>query len=277
MQTTVAIQGSLGAFHQRAAEEFFGPAVQVRPYREFSEVFKAVMNHETNYAIVAIENSLYGSINATYDLLLKHKPIIIGEKYLHIQFQLLGVAGATLADITDVYSQVMGLAQVQTFLDEKLPQATRHETHDTAAAAEMVAKQQDPHKAAIASAAAAARNNLDILASNIEDDRHNYTRFIALSTQANTQPKPDKTSIILTTNHQPGALHAALGVFSQHKLNLTKIESRPIPGPQWHYMFYLDFESSSDSNATQSCFEELKKIGCEIIVLGSYESSALPS
>jgi prephenate dehydratase len=277
MQTTVAIQGSLGAFHQQAAEEFFGPTIQVQPYREFSEVFKAVMTQETDYAIVAIENSLYGSINATYDLLLKHKPVIIGEKYLHIQFQLLGIAGATLTEITDVYSQVMGLAQVQTFLDDILPHATRHETHDTAAAAEMVAREQDPHKAAIASAAAAARYNLDILAANIEDDRHNYTRFIVLSSKTNTQLNPNKTSIILTTNHQPGALHAALGVFSQHKLNLTKIESRPIPGPQWHYMFYLDFESNAESEATKACFEELKKLGCEIVVLGSYESSALPT
>lgn len=266
----VAIQGYEASFHAQAARVMFGDSIDLVYCDTFAEVFSAVHDGTVDTGVVAIENSLYGSINETYDLLLKHDIYISAETYLHVSLSLLGVAGSSLSDITDVYSQAPALNEARGFLDKHLPSAERHEHTDTAKAATYVADSNDYHKAAIASAAAGSVYGLTTLAEDIETHHHNYTRFIALTN--NEQHKPGdacKSSITFETGDTPGCLYAALGVFADHNINLTKLESRPIVGKAWHYMYYVDLEA----DFTDELQQELKQHATNLRLLGVYPNN----
>lgn len=269
----IAIQGYSGSFHAIAARRLFTQDADLLYYTTFKEVFKALERGQADRAVVAIENSLYGSINEVYDLLLKNNFWISGEVYEHIGLHLLALAGAKLEDITDVYSQAPALAEAEDFLDTTLSKADKHEFVDTALAAKAIADWKDSTKAAVAGVAAAQEYDLEILSKNIETHHENYTRFIALSRDQQTLAENNKTTITFRTSDTPGSLYAALGVFAKRSINLSKLESRPIVGSAWKYMYYVDFEA----NCSDDLIEELSNYATEIRVLGSYKSGAFES
>lgn len=271
----IAIQGEAGSFHDEAANQYYkNQKISIINYRSFKEVFLAVKNNKANFGLVAIENSLYGSINEVYDLLSQYGLAICGEISLRIEHFLLATPGTTLETIEEIYSQSPALAQCETYLDSHLPHADRIDYFDTAAGAKYVAKAQSPKLAAIASLQASKIYNLDVLAKNIETDKNNYTRFIVIGKNNLTNLlKSPKTSIMFSTNNKPGALYSVLKLFADANINLTKIESRPILHMAWHYYYYLDFEGNKNSPAIVEILAKLKDISANLRVLGCYESN----
>ena len=271
----ISIQGVQASFHDIAAKQFFGADTT----REYCETFEATLaaacDGTADYALCAIENSLYGSINEVYDLLLNTHLHIIGEVYLRVEQCLIGLPGADPAKATAVYSHHVALAQCDEYLDEHLPTAKRLEFHDTAASVEHIKQLNDSTIFAIASRQAAELHGLEIIAESIETNKENYTRFVALSKEEGVVEGANKASLILTTNHNPGALYEALGCFAKNGINLTKIQSRPIIGKAWHYMFYVDIDAATESDEYQQASAELAALDCEILVLGSYKKSTL--
>lgn len=270
----VAIQGEAASYHHQAAHTFFGEDIELVFCDTFAKVFLAVAHGGVDRGVVALENTLYGPINNVYDLFLKHHAHIVGEVYLRIEHCLLGIPGATLADIREVHSQIMALAQCEEYLDTTLPYAKRLEHHDTAASAADVKKWHDPHKAAIASEQAGVLYGLDVLAKGIETNKANFTRFAIISDQPSVSPSANKTSLVIKTpaDTKPGALHRALGVFAKHGINISMLHSRPIIGKAWHYMFYVDVDASCASDSFATCAAKLSTQGCDVVVLGSYEA-----
>lgn len=270
----VAIQGLDASFHAVAARHIFGSSVQLLCYENFKDVFQALESGDVDYGVAAIENSLYGSINQVYDLLLQHNLWISGETYEEISLYLLGVPGTKLTDITDVYSHVAALGEAEAFLEDTLTTAERHEYADTAIAAQSISEWNDQSKVAIASKAAAEKFGLEILAKNIETHHHNYTRFIALSKTHQSNPVANKTSVTFRTPDVPGALHKVLGVFAEANANLTKLESRPIIGEAWQYMYYVDFVTAPSGKPSDEILQELQHVAQDIRVLGSYPADS---
>ncbi len=274
----IAAQGINGAFHHQAARQFLGDGITIVDCERFDQVFDAVAGGVVDRGIVAIDNSLYGSINDNYDLLLKHMPYIVGEVYLHIKLCLLTKSDIALDEITDVYSQAPALAEAKVFLQEHAPQARIHEYPDTAMSARFVAKSDSKTIASVASEQAGEINGLHVAAESIEDHKHNYTRFFVFSKHPSEVIDADKTTILLKTSHKPGALYRALGAFANNDINLSKIESRPIVHDHgWDYIFYLDFEAGANDERTKRAFETLKSDHNEFEVLGSYKRGTLPN
>lgn len=270
---TIAIQGGAASFHDTAAEYYFGAGHQRVFCDTFTQLFDELQQNQVDIAVCAIENSLYGSITDVYDLLQRNSGVrIVGEIYLRIEQCLIGVPGAQLADVTEVHSHPVALAQCEVYLDKHLPQAKRIESHDTADSVRMVSQQTNPHIAAIAGAQAAKLYGLPVLARSIETNKQNYTRFVVLSKNALPTHGTNKTSLIITTTHQPGALQAALQAFAERRINLTKLQSRPIVGKAWHYMFYVDVETGVQDRAFQQAITSLEQQNCRADILGSYES-----
>jgi len=268
----IAIQGQPGSFHAVAAKRLYGQDIELVCCESFKHVFKSLADGKADEAVVAIENSLYGSINDVYDLLLKNSFWIHGEIYELINFYLFSTQESSLEKITDIYSHPAALGEAEEFLDTELATAQTHEHSDTAGAAEMIASLGDVNKAAIASKNAGLKLGLKILAENIETHPDNYTRFIVLSRTEKTTEEADKTSIIFRTADKPGALYDALGVFAKHEINLTKLESRPIIGEAWQYMYYIDFEAGTQEERTKRSLQELEKYASNIRILGSYKA-----
>ncbi len=272
MPTTIAIQGDKASFHDLAAAQFFGPDSTRVFCDTFSKTFDALDNESADYVVCAIENSLYGSINEVYDLLVAHDFHIIGEVYLRIEQCLIGLPGTKIAELTDIYSHPVALAQCEQYLETTLPNARRTEYHDTAASVELVATLKQPGAAAIAGEAAAILYGMEVLAPSIEDDTQNYTRFVVLSKDTAESANTTKTSLVIKTDHTPGALYNALGSFAKHNINLTKLQSRPIVGSAWNYNFYIDVATGGDTPAFNQALSELKNQDCRVTVLGSYQS-----
>jgi prephenate dehydratase len=273
MTQIVAIQGGPASFHDIASQQFFNEAYTPICCNTFAETCQTLVEGRANMAVCAIENSLFGSINEVYDLLLKHKLWIVGEVFLRVDQCLIGLPGASIKNITEVYSQLPALAQCEDYLDTTLPTAKRFETHDTATSVAMVKEWADPTKAAIASRQAAKLHGLEVLAANIETHKQNYTRFLILQRQHQVVEGANKTSLVLETGHHAGALYAALGVFAKRGINLTKLQSRPIVGRVWHYVFYIDATDSAESPDFKQALKELKSQDCQVTVLGSYPAA----
>lgn len=273
----VGIQGLEGSFHHQAANQFFKQKFDLAPFENFRQVFEALETGAIDRAVVAIENSLYGSINDTYDLLMRHKQWIIGEVYLHVRLDLLAIDSAEIADITDIYSQAPALAESKLYLREHMPGATQHEYPDTAMAARFISKQNKSSSAAVASEMAGQLYGLKTLAEGIEDHEHNYTRFVVLSKKESNVVEADKTTIVMHTGHRPGALYDALGAFANNGINLSKLESRPVVDHHgWRYMFYVDFEAGLHQDNTKKAIRVISDLGDEITILGSYHKGKLP-
>ena len=267
----IAIQGDAGSYHHIAAMHYFGNDIELVCCKTFAEVFAALSDKRADKAIVAAENSTAGSVHAVYDLLLRHQFVIIGEVYESIHHCLIGLPDAPLKHITKVYSHPMALPQCATFLDKQLPDAERIEYSDTAASVAYIKQVNDPRAAAIASALAAELNNLPVLQANIENHQNNATRFLVLDTKPTQSANANKSSLVLETPNQPGALWHALGVFAEADANLTKLESRPIPHEPWHYQFLIDVERAGDSLV--DVVQKLESRGCTVRLLGAYIAS----
>lgn len=272
MSDTIAIQGDQASFHDIAATQFFGPQSQRAFCDSFSQTFAALSSDQVDYAVCAIENSLYGSINEVYDLLLAHDFHIVGEVYLRIEQCLIGLPDATIESITEVYSHPVALAQCEQYLDITFPDVKRMEYHDTAASVALVKAQGNPAVVAIAGREAAELYGLQILAPSIETNTQNYTRFVVLSKTLLASEAANKTSLIVQTTHEPGSLYQALGSFAKRDINLTKLQSRPLTGNAWRYIFYIDVAAGSSDDAFTQALQELDEQGCRTTILGSYQS-----
>lgn len=268
----VVIQGGNGSFHVQAAEQWFGNEIDIIPAKTFSDVFQSLNDSKADMAVVAIENSLYGSINEVLDLVETHSHPIIGEVYLRIKQQLIGLPGASIKIIEKIYSQDVALAQCEQYFDTHLPHAQRIEYYDTGASVKLVKEQNNPTVAAVAGETAAAFYNLPILARDIEDDKANFTRFLVLSREGGSSLSPtDKASIVFTTNHTPGALANILAIFAKLQANITKIQSRPIIGKPWRSRFYLDIEI--DQKRLALAIRHLQENDAKVTILGTYTAA----
>jgi prephenate dehydratase len=265
----VAFQGEPGAYSEIAALVYFDREVTVVPKQTFAQVFDAVDCGETVYGIIPIENSLTGSIHDNYDLLLSRDLIITGEIKLRIAHNLLAVPGAEIGDIRRVYSHPQALSQCKDYL-AGLDGVEAVSADDTAGAARRVSEALRKDEAAIASEQAALDYGLTILKGNIESNHKNFTRFLVLSRELAGRAEDAKTSIVFSTRDIPGALFKSLSVFALRDINLLKIESRPIPGSPWEYMFYLDFEGDVRDEVIRRAIGHLEEITSYLKVLGSY-------
>ena len=242
---TIAFQGEHGAFSEHAALSFFHNKITPVPHRSFDDVFKAVQSKATRYGIIPIENSLGGSILQNYDLLQRFNLNIVGEIKLQVRHALITHKGVSLKDIRFIYSHPQALAQCERFL-KKFPQIEIVAVYDTAGAAKMIKEESRLDGAAIANERTAHIYGLHILKKGIESDHRNYTRFLILSPHIEPAKGKSKTSIVFAMKDLPGALFKALSVFALRDINLHKIESRPIVGKPWEYLFYIDFEGDSN-------------------------------
>jgi len=271
----VAIQGERGSYHHIAAEKYFGDNIELICCETFADVFDSLDEGAASMAVVAIENSTAGSVHATYDLLLRHDFYITGEIYEPIHHCLITLPGTKMRDIKRVFSHPMALPQCAGFLENNLPHAERIEFSDTAASVLHIKQTNDTHGAAIASSLAATLENLPILRSNIEDYQHNVTRFLVLSSNHKIPAGADKSSLVLETPHKSGALVSALSILASADINLTKLESRPIPDKPWRYQFLIDVEAAGPT--VQDSVEKLESLGCTVRILGEYKATNNPA
>jgi chorismate mutase / prephenate dehydratase len=264
----VAFQGEPGAYSEEAATRFFGPQTQGRPRETLEQVFRAVETEEVPFGVVPVENSTEGSINRVYDLLLDSSLMVCGEVELRISHHLIANPGVTMDSIKKVYSHPQALAQCRAFLLRLHCEAVS--TYDTAGSVKMIKEQGLKDCAAIASARAAEIYGMQILASGIEDNPNNYTRFFVLSKEDAPVSGNDKTSIVFSLKHNPGVLFEALKEFASRNINLTKLESRPTRQAPWEYNFYLDFSGHRQDKEAQEALEKLRDTSIFVKVLGSY-------
>ena len=263
---TVSFQGERGAYSEEAATMFFGSAV-TKACRTFKEVFQSVEEKSAEYGIAPAENSLEGSINQTYDLLLETPLKICGEVKVRVRHCLLTLPGTRLEDLRVVYSHPQALAQCAGFL-EKLGLETIP-TYDTAGSAKMLIEKQ-LKAGAIASERAAEIYGLEVLRKGIEDFPENFTRFFVLAKIDAPPTGKDRTSIVFATTHTPGSLHSALGELASRQINLTKIESRPIRGTPWEYNFFVDFDGHQKDATVSQAINALRTSTAMLKILGSY-------
>jgi 3-deoxy-7-phosphoheptulonate synthase len=262
-----AFMGRMGTFSHKACLQYFGDAAEGVPLPSFRSIFEAVKTGRVDYGIVPLENSLSGSIHENYELLREYDLLIIGELQVRIMQNLLAKPGTELAAIQRVFSHPQGFEQCRQFLSQHRWEHVA--VGDTAGAAERVSASADPGDAAIANLAAAEHFGLIVLAEGIEDNPRNFTRFVVIGGGPIEKRKVAKTSLICSARNEPGALFAILQVFAENKINMIKLESRPIPGEPWKYMFYIDLEADLDSPdlahvraAIAEKSEYLKILGC---------------
>lgn len=264
----VAFQGEPGAYSEAAAFEHFGTEIIPVPCETFDHVFAAAESGEVEYAFPAIENSLAGSIHRNYDLLLQHSLSIVGERYLRVRHCLIANQGVALSEIRKVISHPHALPQCDAYLT-KLGVA-RESVYDTAGAVKMLKDSGQKDCAAIASRHAAEVYGMAILAEGIEDDPANFTRFLAIARQPVIPEDDAKTSTVFSLRNIPGALFKALSVFALRDIDLTKIESRPLIGKPWEYLFYIDFAGSTTDPTVARALDHLGEYALTLRVLGSY-------
>lgn len=264
----VAFQGEHGAYSELAAIRYFGNSIGTVPCKNFSDIFSSVENRKADLGIVPLENSLEGSVGQNYDLLSKTNLKISGETVLRVVHCLIGMPDAELKDIKRVYSHPQALGQCRAFLErihsEQIPE------YDTAGSVKIVKKAGSKASAGIASELAAKIYGMKILKKGIESNRSNFTRFVIVSRSESPRTGNDKTSLILMLKHEPGSLYRALRTFANKNINLTKLESRPIPGRPWEYSFYVDLEGHFADEKIRDALDELKEHTSSMKIFGSY-------
>ncbi len=267
----VAIQGGYGAFHEIAAMHYFGTRnLEIIPRDSFRDLFKTLKTRTADYGIMAIENSLAGSILPNYTLLRESGQHIIGEIYLRIEQNLVALPGTTIDRIRVVYSHPMAILQCQEFFDD-YKKIRLVESADTALSAKMIYDRKLKTCGAIASSLAAEKYNLDILFRGIETNRKNYTRFLILTDNGDQpdQKTVNKASISFALAHKIGGLSKILSILSYFDMNLTKIQSMPIPGKDWEYHFYADMVFD-DFDLYRKATEAIGPFTSNLEVLGEY-------
>lgn len=273
----VSIQGYAGAFHEAAARQYFADRrVVTVPGHTFAEVVRQVEQGESEVALMAIENTLAGSLMANYDLLQQADLRITGEVYLRIRQNLLALPGVDISALREVYSHPIALMQVREFFRDH-PQIKLIESADTALSARHVQERQDPTRGAVAHRLAASLYELDILAEGIETNKLNHTRFLVLERGRATADSPgDKVSLSFSVPHRAGSLSRVLMVLDAYQINLTKIQSTPIIGKPWQYRFYVDFLRSGQVSL-EAALTGIRPITQELRILGIYPAGTKPA
>jgi prephenate dehydratase len=267
----VAIQGVPGAFHDIAARHFFGAdRVEIVPAHTFRQLVEQVESGAADTGIMAIENTIYGSIIGNYRLLTASKLRAVGEVYLRIRQNLMALPGQRIEDLIEVHSHPIAIAQCDEFF-AKHPHIRLVEMEDTALSAQRIAQQKTEGVGAIASSLAATMYGLDLLAESIETNKQNFTRFLVLERmdEAKSVPAADKVSLFFSLSHEVGSLHKVLAALSAHGANLTKIQSAPIEGRPWEYFFFVDFVNEEGAD-WQAAVEAIRPFTHSLEVLGAY-------
>ncbi len=268
----VSIQGYEGSFHQAAAQHFFGKNIEVIPCPTFREVIKkATAKNEADAAVMAIENSIAGSILPNYTLLQNSNLVIVGEIYLKIKQNLLVNKGVQLEDIKEVHSHPIALLQCMDYLEKYNWKLV--ETEDTALSAKHIHQHKNKHTAAVASKLAAELYNLDVIAPGIENAKNNYTRFLVLQKQGTFQNEinADKASINFRTDHSKGSLAKVLNVIAAAGINLSKLQSFPIAGSNFKYAFHADLEFKA-INTFMKAIDKIEELTAYVKVYGVYKN-----
>ena len=280
-QATVAFQGERGAFSEQAARQLLGPRVRVMPCVRFEDIFRNLKEGRVGGAVVPIENTLAGSVHENYDHLQNFDLPIVAETSVRIVHNLIAPVGVRFSQIRRVFSHPVALNQCLSFFAQN-PQIERVPFYDTAGSVKMVTEEKMTDAAGIASAVAADIYGARILRKSIEDDRQNFTRFFLLRTPdyvarhpVKAAPRtPWKTSLVFCTRNIPGSLFRALSAFALRDLNLAKIESRPLRGKPWEYLFYVDFIGRVDTPNAQNALNHLRELADYLRVLGCYPKGA---
>jgi prephenate dehydratase len=265
----VAYQGEPGAFSQQAARKVFGPELISTPFHASDDVFEAVARKKAEFAVIPIENTLAGSIYQNFDLLARHPLVVVAETSLRIEHNLIGHRGVGFRQIRQVYSHPAALEQCSRFLRRSRTIETVS-FYNTAGSVKFIHDHDLKHAAAIASEDAARIYGMTILRRSIEDDPENYTRFLVLARRGRLPLGGQKTSIVFGLENQPGVLFKALSVFALRNIDLVKIESRPIRGKPWQYLFYIDLMGDIRSRECSHALRHLRELAPYLKVLGSY-------
>ena len=265
----IAYQGEPGAYSEAAGLKFHASA-DVMPYPSFEDVFSAVMSGEATHGILPVENSIGGSIHRNFDLLAENDLSIVGEVELLVEHCLLAYPGTARTALRRVYSHPQALAQCERFL-RAMPNIEIVATYDTAGSAKLIRNGALKDTGAIASARAGEIFGLEVLASGIQDYAANLTRFVIVARHAETAPDADKTTILFALPNEPGALFKGLSVFALRDIDLTKLESRPIRGRPWEYMFYVDLSIGRQDIRCARALLHLAEFAKWVRTLGSYK------
>lgn len=271
-QPRVLYQGVPGAYAEEATALFFGEERPRQAAETWEEVFLALREGRADYGVVPIENSSTGAIRQVYELLGRYECYIVGENTVKVEHCLMAPHGATLDTITHVYSHEQGLFQCEPFL-ARHPGWVGVAHGDTAGSAQYVAQTGDITKAAICSSRAAELYGLEILARGVNYNSNNTTRFVVVSPVMELREGADKISAVLSLPDEVGSLHEVLTIFAVHGLNLVKLESRPLPGRSWEYLFFLEFDGSLADPAMDGALQELSQASAEMRVLGNFKSN----
>ena len=268
---TVAYFGPPGTNTHQACNEYFGSSVTAIPQETIQDIFEVVERKRADFGVVPVENSTEGAVNRTLDQLVDTELKICGELSLRISHDLLSESGNP-AQVKKIYSHPQALAQCRQWLRKNFPRAELVEVASTARGAQMAAG--DPETAAVAGAFASRLYGLRTVESGIEDFAHNYTRFLILGHEFEKPTGKDKTSLLFSIVDSPGSLYEALKPFSEKSINLAKIESRPIKGRPWKYLFFLDLEGHAEDVSIKAAMHELNQKALFMKVLGSYPRSS---
>ena len=262
----VSFQGEHGAYSESAAKKFFSGEIETIPCNSFEDVLELTENGGSDYSILPVENSIEGSVGQSIDAITHTKLHAIGEKYLKVEHCLISIGN--LDDIETVYSHPQALGQCSDFIKTKNLKTVP--TYDTAGSVKIIKNLNDTHSAAIASIDAGDLYNIPIIKEGIENNTNNYTRFLIFSKTNSKEKTNDKTSIIFSVKHEPGALHQILKEFNDNDINLTKIESRPNKNTNWEYNFFVDFLGHSSNSKIKSVLGSIEKNTIFLKIIGSY-------
>lgn len=268
----VVYQGEPGAYSEMACLDFFGPNCRCEGLETFDDVFRAVDEGKADYAMLPIENSSTGGIRQVYELLSEYDHHVVGETTVKVEHCLMAPPGASLDTITHVYSHEQGLFQSDRFL-KQYPHWTQVALNDTAGSGKYVGECGDITKAAICSSRAAQLYGLDILVRGVNHNGNNTTRFMVVSPKMELREGANKISAVLSLPHEVGSLHEVLTLFAIHNLSLTKLESRPLPGRSWEYLFFVEFSGSLTDPEVDSALLELSQACAQLRILGGFKSS----
>lgn len=270
MMKRIAVQGIVGSFHEDAATKYFKEKIDVVECKSFTKVCELVDTDQVDFAVMAIENSIAGSLLKNYQLIRDYHLRIIGEIYLHIQLNLMAVPGVRTADIKDIYSHPVALQQCVEYLEKYFPGVELHEGMDTAGAAKLISEQRPADAAAIGNLRSAELYKLEVLETGIETNKKNYTRFLILSKHGNPTEKANKASLSFEVGHFYGALARVLNIFAEYQINLARIQSVPIIGKPNEYAIHVDIEWENADNYNKALHQVLKSVS-SLAILGEYE------
>lgn len=264
----VGFQGVPGAYSEEALLQYFGDKTKNKNFKEFEDVFEGILSGKIDYGVLPIENSSTGCVTEVYDLMRNYDCSIVGELSLKVNHNLLGIKGSSMDSIKRVYSHPQGLRQSTEFI--KKHGLETHQYRNTADSAKYIKGLNSIENGAIAGYRASKIYDLDIIASNINFNDNNYTKFAIIRKCLEVSDKSNKVSIVFSAPHKPGALYGALSYFAENNLNMIRIESRPVVGMSWQYFFYIDFEGNLLDENLEKAIKEIESKSTFFKLLGNY-------